>query len=242
MYMVTPQSKLKPVSPAQKAAILGTTPGPMEQAAARNYFERGSKQSVEAHRWRLISITLMTIAAMQAASIALMMPLKTVETIQIKSDAQGRVAVANADAQRFTPDDGVKQAWVIDWATDLTEINAATWQRSIGRATSRALGVGVDQIRDYLSKPENQPAQLLNEKPSYVREFSRQSVNMIDGNVALLRYSLISRSGPGAPKVVKSYVLTATLATVKQETREDVLRNPTGLAVQSFNISEELSK
>ena len=190
----------------------------------------------------MLFVSVLVIAGLEAAALVLVMPLKTVETIQINRDGQGRVAVANADAQRFTPDDGIKQAWIIDWVTDLTEINSATWQRSIERATTRSLGVGVDQIRDYLSRVENQPAQILNDKPAFVREFTRQSVNMIEPNVALVRYTLTSRGGQGSSKVVKSYALTATLATIKPETREDVLRNPTGLAVQSFNISEELAK
>lgn len=233
---------IKKATESEKKSVLGTVPGPMAQAAMQVYFERGSLEAIQTHRWRLISISMIVVTVLQSAALALLIPLKTVETIQINRDGQGRVAVANADAQRFTADDGVKQAWVIDWATDLTEINSATWQRSVERASSRSLGVAVDQIRDYLSRTENQPAQLLADKPSYIREFSRQTVNMIDTNVALIRYSLTSRSAPGAPKVVKSYAMTVTLATVKQYSREDVLRNPTGLAVQSFNISEELPK
>lgn len=217
-------------------------PGPIEQAAATVYFERGSLQSIEANRWRLIAISMMAVTAVLSVAIALMMPLKSVETIQINSDGAGRVAVVNANAQRFTADDGVKQAWIVDWVTDLTEINGATWQRSVERAGQRSLGVAVDQIKDYLSRADNQPAQILGEKPLYVREFTRQTVNMIDSNVALVRFTLTSRPGQGATKVVRSYVLTATLATVKPQTREDVLRNPTGLAVQNFNVAEEFTK
>lgn len=240
--MATTKLQPRSTSAAQQTSVLGITPGPMEQAASQIYFERGSRQSIEANRWRIFAVALIAVTVIQATAIALMMPLKSIETIQINRDGQGRVAVANADAQRFSADDGVKQAWIIDWVTDLTEVNAVTWQRSVERATSRSLGVGVDQVRDYLNRAENQPVQILYDKPNYIREFTRQSVNMLDTNVALVRYTLTSRVGPGSSKTVKSYALTATLATVKQETREDVLKNPTGLAVQSFNISEELSK
>lgn len=235
------QSKTSKAS-ITRTATIGRVPGPMEEAAVRVYYERGSKQSIERNMWRITALGSMGISLLMGGALVLLLPLKSVETIQINKDQAGRVSVQNVDAQRFTADDDVKMAWANDWVSNLTEINGATWKRSIEQTAAKSIATAIDQVRDYLAKDENQPAQILYEKPLYIREFSRQSINMLSPNVVLLRYSLTSRPAPGAPKVVKSYAMTITLATVKPRSRDEVVSNPSGLAVQNFSISEELGK
>lgn len=225
-----------------RTAVTGRVPGPHEQAAAQLYFERGSKQAIDKNHWRMTAFGSLTSTVVLSVALVMLFPLKTVETIQINKDQNGRVTVQNVDAQRFSADEDVKLSWANDWVTSLTEISNATWQRNVERAASKSVGTAIDQVRDYLGKADNQPAQILFEKPSYVREFNRLSLNSLSPDVVLVRYTLTSRPIPGSPKVVKGYAMTITLASIKPKSRDEVLNNPSGLAVQSFSISEEVVK
>jgi hypothetical protein len=55
----------------------------------------------------------------------------------------------------------------------------------------------------------------------------------------LIRYELVSRSAPSVPPQTKSYAMTVTLAVIGHKTQDDVFRNPEGLAVTNFSISED---
>lgn len=223
---------------APSSVVTGDIPGPYAQAALQHYYERGGKEAIERNAWRTLSFILSGALILSGVGFWQLIPLKKVETALVSKDATGRAQVEFAGGT-WTPDADMKAAWLGDWARGLTEVNSATWERSVARTTTLAIGTARDQIRDYLRQEGNQPAVLLKDKPLYVREFRLLSVNAVADNVILLRYTLTSRPAPGAPKKVEAFALTATLSTVKPETRADALANPTGLVVSNFNIAED---
>ena len=233
---------INPKSLLKNSVVTGHIPGPMEQAAVQVYFERGSKPVLEKNLWRWAAFGSTATALMLGASIIILLPLKSIETIQINKGVEGRLIADSSDAKKFSPDDDSKAAWLSDWVSDLTEINAPTWQRNVERALSKTTSTAIDQAKDYLNRDENQPARLLYDRPEFVREFKRESINTLQPNVLLIRYTLTSRPSPGAPKTLKTFAMTVTLNYVKPKTREEVVRNPSGLVVQTFNISEESIK
>ncbi|WP_454909589.1 type IV secretion system protein [Variovorax gossypii] len=239
------QSASRKAQPRQRApassVVTGDVPGPYEQAALQQYFERGSKPVLEGNKWRAIAFVLASALVLSGVGFWQLIPLKTVETALVSKDASNRAQVEFVGGT-WTPDTDMKAAWLSDWAMALTEVNAATWERNVARVTSQAVGTARDQIRDYLRQEGNQPAVLLKEKPAYVREYKLLSVNNVASNVVLLRFTLTSRPGPGSPKAVGAFALTATLATVKPETRAQAVANPTGLVVSNFNIAEDTLK
>ena len=224
------------------AAVAGHVPGPMEQAAVQTYFERGSKPILERNLWRWAAFGSSATSLLLITAIIILLPLKSIETIQINKGNEGRLVADSSDAKKFSVDDDSKAAWVSDWASDLTEINAPTWQRNVERALSKTASTAIDQAKDYLNRDENQPARLLHDRPEFVREFKRESINTLQPNVLLIRYTLTSRPNPGSPKSAKTFAMTVTLNYLKPKTREEVVRNPSGLVVQTFNISEESNK
>ncbi len=233
--------KVKP-QPRHRSAptevVVGDVPGPYEQAALQHYYERGSKEVIERNNWRILSFVMAGALLLCGAAFWQLIPLHTVQTALVTKDSTGRAQVEFAGGT-WTPDADMKAAWLSDWTQALTEVNSATWERSIAKVTLLSVGTARDQVRDYLNRPANQPALLLKDKPSYVREFQLRSVNAISDNVILIRYTLTSWPGPDSPKSVQAYALTATLATLKPETRADALANPTGLVVSNFNIAQD---
>jgi type IV secretion system protein VirB5 len=202
------------------------------------HFERGSREAIEAARWRTSFLLVAIIAVAEGGAIWAMLPLKSVETVAVGKDQNNRIQVAGIAGQ-VTIDDESKMAWASDWVAELTEINPVTWERNVNRAIGKTAGIASDQAATYLRKRGNNPAVLLHQDKSYVREYERGTVNKVSNDVFLVRYQLTSRPRPGATPEVKAYAMTLTLAPIKHSSREDVFRNPAALVVTTFSLAEE---
>lgn len=228
---------MKAKSPRQHH-IPDHVPGPMEEAAVRSFFERGSKQAIEKNRWRVTALIAMTAVTVMAALTAVVASRQEVFVVQVAKDSSGELQVAGA-ARTFAPDEDSKMAWAVNYAQALTEITPAIWRRNVDRVVKMSSGVAVDQVRAYLERSDTNPAALLNKNNLYVREFHRKSVNKVADNTYLVRYDLVSRVAPSASASTRSFAITITLANIGYKTREDVFNNPAGLAALNFSLSED---
>jgi type IV secretion system protein VirB5 len=191
----------------------------MEEAAVRMYFERGSKQSLEKNSWRMSSFIAATIALVSTAGMVTMAMRSNIEVFQVAKGDNGQVQVLSATS-KFVADEDIQMAWASRFLSELVEVSPALWKRNLTLVQSKVVGTAADQVRSYLEKPENNPAGLLADKPGYVREFT-------------------SRPSPGSFPEKTTYAATINLVNVGHKTREDVFRNPEGLAVSGFSVSME---
>ncbi len=228
--------KMKPK--ITKAAVPDHVPGPMEEAAVRAFFERGSKQALDSNRWRVATFLSLAAVVAVGALAAVVAARQEVFVMQVSKDASGDLQVAGA-AKTFSPDEDSKMAWSINYAQTLTEISPAIWRRNVDRVVKLSSGVAVDQVRAYLGRNDSNPAALLNKNELYVREFHRKSVNKVAENTYLVRYELISRITSNETPKTQSFAMTVTVANVGYRSREDVFNNPAGLVATNFSISEE---
>lgn len=213
-------------------------PGPMEEAALRAYYERGSKEAVELSLWRTLAISGCLVGLLAIIATILIILRQEIHVFQVAKNEFGELN-AVAVAKRFTPDEDTQMAWASRWLSELTEITPALWKRNVTNMQSKVTGVAVDQANEYLRREGNNPVFLTQKFPSFVREYERKSVNKISDMTYIVRYDLVTRSGPGASPIRQSYVATLSLAVVGHRNRDDVFRNPEGLAVSNFSISEE---
>lgn len=225
-------------SPAKKTPKSDHVPGPIEEAAVRAYFERGSKQAIDGNRWRIAAIASLLTAATLSVGLVVLASRQDVYVMQVSKDVSGQLQVGGV-ASKFVADEETQMAWAANYAQVLTEISPAIWRRNVDRVMRLSVGVASDQVRAYLNQTDANPAALLNKQPMYVREFKRKSVNKVTASTYLIRYDLISRVAPSAPPSIKSYSMTISLVNVGHQTREDVFRNPEGLATTNFSLSEE---
>lgn len=216
-------------------------PGVMEEAAIRTHYERGSKEAVERNRWAVLGIASSFAALLCAGALVTLMLTQKVHVFQATKDSNGLINVSEVNSV-FKADEETQMAWASRWVSELTEITPALWQRNVRLVQARAVGVGLDQIKAYLQAIDNNPAQLVNRYPTYVREYKRRSVNKVAPMTFLIRYDLLSRPAAGVAPEIKSYAITVTLTHIGHKSRDDVFINPEGLAVLNFSISEEASK
>lgn len=213
-------------------------PGPMEEAAMRAYFARGSAVAVEKGAWKLTALASITVSALVCSALVAVIMQQKVHVLQVAKDTSGSLQVVG-EAQKFQADEDTKMAWASSYAALLTEITPAIWQRNVERLQALSVGVAVDQVKDYLQKADNNPPQMLSRFPLFVREYKRYTVNKVADNTYLIRYELTSRPAANVAPIVKTYAMTITLANVGHRTRDDVFRNPAGLAAMNFSISED---
>lgn len=225
-------------SSSKKTPPSDHVPGPMEEAAARTYYERGSKQAVDGNRWRVTAIAALLTVMMLSAGIVVMASRQDIYVMQVSKDASGQLQVGGV-ASKFEADEEAQMAWALNYAQTLTEITPAIWRRNVDRTMSLSVGISQDQVRAYLQQPTSNPAGLLSKNELYVREFKRKSINKIANNTYLIRYELISRIVPNAQPEKKSYSMSISLTNIGHKTRDDVFRNPEGLAALNFSISED---
>lgn len=216
-------------------------PGPMEQAATRLYFDRGSREGVEKTQWKVGALLSMLLNFLMGAALIILVQRSEVQVMEV-SKGDGGALVVSGLAGRFTPDEEAQAAWASNYAQSLSEISPAIWRRNVNKVLSLSNGVAVDQAHAYLRVEENNPAILLDKRPHYVREFHRRSVNKVANNTWLVRYDLISRPGPGVIEDTRSYAMTVTMAFTGHRTKDDVFNNPAGLTAQSFSLSDESTK
>ena len=214
-------------------------PGPMQEAAVRTFFERGSQQSLDKSRWRVAALLSMSGLVVMGVLLVVLASRQETYVMQVTKDSTTGELQVSGVAKTFEADEETRMAWAIDYAKTLTEISPAIWRRNVDRVVRMSSGVAADQVRTYLNRPDTNPAALLQQQSLYVREFHRKSVNKVASNTYLIRYDLVSRSAPTAPAVTNSFAMTITVAPVGHQSREDVFANPAGLAATNFSLSLE---
>lgn len=224
--------------PAKPQRIPDHVPGPMEEAALRTFFERGSQQAVDKNRWRAAALASIATAVFMGVITMVVALRQEIYVMQVSKEANGDLQVSGV-AQAFTPDEGMKMAWASNYAQSLTEITPAVWRRNVDRVVKMSSGVAVDQVRAYLGGAATNPAALLDKNSLYVREYRRKSVNRVTDNTYLVRYELVSRPVPNAQPSSQSFVMTVTINQVAFKTRDDVFNNPAGLVAVNFSLSED---
>lgn len=204
----------------------------------RLYYERGSAVAIERGFWKIAAVCCALFTLLLAIALVVQVSRQEVHVMQVSKDAAGELHVSGM-AAKFVPDEDSQMAWASRFVAELTEITPAIWQRNVERIQANVVGVAADQVKTYLQKSENNPPQMLSRYPFFVREYRRVSVNKVAELTYLIRYELISRPGPNIAPIVKSYAMTITLTSIGHKTRDDVFRNPEGLAALNFSISED---
>lgn len=207
----------------------------MSDDTAREYFDRGAGPSIERNRWFLISCILAVAVAAQGISYNFILPLKTVETQIVRSVEGGRMTADGVAVGNWTPEKDEIGYFLNRWANSVFDINKATIDGTIRDSSEMSIGNATAQLKDLRTK--DNPLVLLKNNPNLIRTYEYKSINFIEDNVAFLRFKTITRSNEQVTEV--TYALRITFTRVKPTTREQIMRNPAGLFITSFNLNEE---
>lgn len=215
-------------------------PGSIGSDASVLHFERGAKQTIERNRWFFISCVLGVALIAQGFAMSALLPLKTVETHLVREVGGGRLVADGAPVGTWAPDDDAVDYFLNQWAYKTWDINAATVDSMIAESSEQVVGTAKVQLQE-LRKKTN-PYVLLKDYPGYSRTYELISVNKVQDDVRLIRFRTITRLAPDVTPKVTVYAMTVTFTRVKPRTRTDVMKNPAGLFITSFNTTEEFDE
>lgn len=210
-------------------------PGDIARDTSREYFERGAKASIERNRWFLIALLLVGGHIANGFAWGVMLPLKTVETYQINKVEGGRLVADPNAVGHWSPDSDSISYFLNKWASNVMEVNSATIEGTLAQASEIAVGTAKDQLRELRLK--DNPLIMLRDVPGYSRNYEFVSFNTVKDDVVLLRFKTVTRRGDFATTATHS--MTITFTRVKPTTRAQVMKNPAGLFVTNFNLTEE---
>ncbi|WP_321935257.1 VirB8/TrbF family protein [Paraburkholderia sp. J8-2] len=218
-------------------AVPPFTPGPIRESAVRKYFARGEMQRITGNRWFLAFMISMGLNAVQGVSNAMLFPLKSVEIIFLHENGGGRLTLEQAGPSASVADHDAIAYYLSEWLDNVYDINASTIQAKLAKAGETAVGNAHDQLQDLIAK-EN-PYGQLHDDPQLRQYFNRLTVNWVNEDTVIVRYTLTKRLAEGAAPQVQTWAMTITYTHIKSTTPDQVKRNPAGIYVTSFNVNQE---
>jgi type IV secretory pathway component VirB8 len=214
-------------------------PGGIADEPGRIYYELLATERVGKKRLLYMVVALAVIAAGQSAALYELMPLKSIETFPVWKVEGGRAVSDGQAIANWAPDQEMITYFVNSWAESVFDINAATIEATTRRAAEMTIGTATEQLRDL--RQRDNPMVMLRDSPGLIRTYEYSSANFISDNVILLRFKATTRR-PGSSPQTTSYALTATFTRIKPTDRNSLMRNPAGLYIKSFSLSEESLK
>lgn len=202
----------------------------------REYFETGAGKTIERNRWFLMSIVLGLGMIANAAAWFIAIPLKTVETIAVNKVEGGRLVSDGTPIGNWTPDKDSVSYFLNQWANNVYDVNRATIDATMREARELTLGDAAEQLKELRSK--DNPYASLQNNLSYSRTYEFVTINFIEDNVAFLRFKTTTRKN-NDPASTVLYAMKITFTRIKPTTRAQVVKNPAGLFITSFNVTEE---
>lgn len=211
------------------------SPGDIADDTSRTHFERGAGRTIERNRWFLMSIIQGLALIGCAIGFNFLIPLKSVETFQVNKVEGGRLVVDGAPVGYWNPDSDSIAYFISKWANSVFDINQSTIEQTIAESGEMAIGNATKQLQELRNK--NNPFSLLRESPGLVRTYEYKTINFIKDDVALLRFKTTTRFLDRVTET--TYAMTVTFVRIKPVTRQQVMRNPAGLFISNFNVTEE---
>lgn len=147
----------------------------------------------------------------------------------------GRLVVDGAPVGNWNPDSDSIAYFISKWGNSVFDINRSTIEQTIAESGEMVVGNATKQLQEFRNK--NNPFSMLHESPGLVRTYEYKTINFIKDDVALLRFKTTTRY---LDKVTETtYAMTVTFIRIKPVTRQQVMRNPAGLFISNFNVTEE---
>lgn len=194
--------------------------------------------------------TRMTTALIVVAGVALlegiglwrMLPLKervpyvVKEEIDASGKPTGHISISETGVAKFQVSEAHVRYYLREWAENLLTVDESTERLRLPASYKLLRGSALQDWQRYV-RVQAKPIDALTADPSYRVKADLISINFIvPGKTAMLRVQLTDNKGNQ-----KRVVVNLDFALITPSTDEDVYRNPIGLWITSFGVSNELA-
>jgi len=218
---------------ANSRSINSKPPG-LNTAAAQKYL--GAFEAPRALNRRLMSVIIVLAVALGAMSIALMRMLPLHERIPYfvtVNPQSGAVSATNEVATRFTPSDASKRYFLNQWVTNLLTVDGHTRTQGLPNSYAFLRGAALGQWKQF-EFGQYKPLEQLKQSPDVTVYPTILAIGFINDDSAAIRVALTSSTNN-----VKHLLVTVNFAILPPTTDAEVYRNPVGLWITHFEVTNE---
>ncbi|MCZ2112723.1 MAG: type IV secretion system protein [Anaerolineae bacterium] len=216
------------------------TPPGARREGLRNWIEAFEAPRAQSRRLAFVASAVSAVAILQGIAIWQMLPLKERIPYFVEADARsGEVRSSTSVAQIFKPDEKNLRFFLGRWTTNLLTIDTRSKEYLLPESYMYLRGAALAEWSEWVTK-RDQPLKKLVENANYRREARVSSISLVADGVALVRVTLVGRTGASAAQEIRKLV-TIHYSFVPAESEDDVLKNPLGLYITHFTISDELA-
>jgi len=223
----------------QSITDIGNVPQTAYDRAKAEWAERMGESTV--NQGRLFVLAIGSIVGMVALAVALagLAPLKSVVPYSIQVDKiTGETRAVGITATTFNPDEKQKRFFLAKWVKQMLTLDAFTTERDLSDAYAIVRGKAIDEFREYLAA--TQPISKLRIDTTLTRSVQPSTIQFIGENIAMIRVVTQTRSA-NSVEPNKRYAILVHFAIEPPKSEAEILRNPIGMFVTHFTISEELT-
>jgi type IV secretion system protein VirB5 len=197
------------------------------------YFRMGEAERVQGRRFFILAVTLIVVVVVQGVALSRMAPLKERIPYFIEVDSStGEVRASDRVAARFAPDESSIRYHLARWSENLLMVDQHSRDLRLPETAQLLRGDAVEQWSALLKREA--PIQKLVDDPEYRQQARVISLAFLPKETALIRLELTdNRRGNRRVQITLSYAI------IPPQSEDDVLRNPLGLWITNFGVTDE---
>lgn len=164
-------------------------------------------------------------------------PVKSVEPVYVRDDAQGGLQpLAAKSVTDFRAEQRHISHFLQGWVRRLQTINPELTRNNLLEANDLVVGTAIREIRDHLRREAVH--ERMERDPNLRRTVEIRSVAFPSQGAAIVFFNQTERSGAMEPRTQRR-AATINFTFVPVETRADIERNPIGLRISHFEIADD---
>lgn len=211
------------------------------EAARKEWNVRNGDTVVNQSRLFVLCVFMLVALVGMAFALKGLSPLKSVVPYTIEVDrVSGETRAVGITANRFIPDQNQKSYFLSQWATQLLSLDPFMSERHLTEAFGMVRGKAIEEFREFMSA--ERPIQRVREDQSLTRTININNISFINDNVVQIRATGQERSANRAAPPPTRYVVTMHYVIDPPKTEQEILRNPIGIFVTHFSITEEFGQ
>lgn len=192
---------------------------------------------------KLVSLLVMCVICLLLLSLGMvrMLPLKerVPYVVKVEQDAAGqptgRVTVSDGDISAFEPTEAHIRYFLSRWAEDLLSIDANSRAVRLPASYAMLKGAALQDWNRYVMQ-DTRPLDRLASNPGYRQRAELISITFLGEKRAMIRVKLTTPDNQE-----RRVQLTVEYALIPPTTDAEVYRNPIGLWITAFGVTNELA-
>lgn len=205
----------------------------LSHRALRSYMQLGEGERLQGRRWFVFTLILAFIAFVLAITLLRLVPLKERVPYFVEVDrVTGEVRESERVITQFTPDETSIRYHLARWSENLLIVDQHSRDLRLPETARLLRGDAVPQWRAFIQR--EQPVQKLVDDPLYRRNVRLISLAFLSDETALVRLEVTDNRG-----VSRRVQLTVSYVIIPPKSEDDVMRNPLGLWVINFSVTDE---